>query len=572
MTKDPIRHNHLVLLPGIILVILQWILRYLLPAIAPKAAAIGYLGGIVCGLAIAVWWLFFSHASRIERWGAIILIIVVMTGTSLLLDKSISTANMGLMFLIFSIPGISLALVVWAVVTRNLSTAVRRITMVVFIVFASGIWTLLRTNGMSGDGRQYLDWRWAETKEEILLAQDSKGAVLSQSDTAIADTMAEWPGFRGTNRDGIVKGIKISNDWATSPPEEIWRKAVGPGCSSFAVKGDRLYTQEQLGENETVSCYSLTTGKAIWKHGDKARFEESHAGPGPRSTPTLSGNHVYSLGATGILNVLDAGTGSVIWSRDASSDAGIKVPGWGFASSPLVTGNIVIVALAGKMAAYDITTGNPVWFGPDGGSGYSSPQLFNLNGEEQVVFMSKQGSLSIKAASGEKLWEYKWEIEDRILQPSFIEDNDLLLSGENKSIRRVSVKKEAEGYKIEELWESSDYKVNFNDFIIHKGYAYAFDGPYLTCLDLKDGTRMWRGNRYRGFMILLADQDFLLVLTEKGEVALVSAVPEKFTERAKIQALNAKTWSHPVLAGNILVVRNHEEMAAYRLDIKQNTD
>lgn len=572
MNKDPIVRNHLVLLPGIILVILQWILRYLLPAIAPKAAAIGYLGGIACGLAIAVWWLFFSRAARIERWGAIILIIVVMTGTSLLLDKTISTANMGLMFLIFSIPGISLALVVWAVVTRNLSTAVRRTAMVIIIIISSGIWTLLRTNGMSGDGRQYLDWRWAETKEEILLAQDSNGAVLLLSDIAAADTISEWPGFRGINRNGTIKGIKINTDWAASPPEEIWRKPVGPGCSSFSVKGDRLYTQEQLGENETVSCYSLTTGKTIWKHGDKARFEESHAGPGPRSTPALAGNHVYSMGATGILNVLDAGTGSVIWSRDASADAGIKVPSWGFASSPLVTGNKVIVALAGKMVAYDIITGDPVWFGTDGGSGYSSPQLFNLNGEEQVVFMSKQGSLSIEPGSGKKLWEYKWEIQDRILQPSHIEGNDLLLSGENKSIRRVSVKKEAEGFKIEELWESSDYKVNFNDFIIHKGYAYAFDGPYLTCLDLKDGKRMWRGDRYRGFMILLADQDLLLVLTEKGEVTLVSAVPEKFAELARIQALNAKTWSHPVLAGNILIVRNHEEMAAYRLDIEQNTD
>ena len=171
--------------------ILQWLLRYLLPALLPKAAAIGFLGGVACGLAIVVWWLFFSRAARIERWGAIILIIVVMTGTSLLLDKSISTANMGLMFLIFSIPGISLALVVWAVLTRNLSTAVRRISMVVFIVVASGIWTLLRTNGMTGDGRHYLGWRWAETKEEIMLTHDGNDAVLSLSGIVTADTISE---------------------------------------------------------------------------------------------------------------------------------------------------------------------------------------------------------------------------------------------------------------------------------------------------------------------------------------------------------------------------------------------
>lgn len=167
--KDPIVRNRLVLLPGIIIVILQWILRYLLPAIAPKASAIGYIGGVACGLVLAIWWLFFSHAARIERWGALILIILVMTGTSFLLDKSIATANMGFMFLMFSIPGMSLALVIWAVVTRNLSTKLRRITMVVIIFVASGIWILLRTNGMTGDGRHNLGWRWAETKEELLL-------------------------------------------------------------------------------------------------------------------------------------------------------------------------------------------------------------------------------------------------------------------------------------------------------------------------------------------------------------------------------------------------------------------
>ncbi|MFH0841646.1 MAG: PQQ-binding-like beta-propeller repeat protein [Bacteroidota bacterium] len=569
MKKESARPNKLNLLPGIIIVILQWLLRYLLPALIPKAAAIGFLGGVACGLALVVWWLFFSHAARIERWGAIVLIIIVMYGTSLLLDKSIATANMGLMFIIFSIPVISLSFVIWAVLTRNLSTAVRRITMVVFIVVASGIWTLLRTNGMTGDGRHYLGWRWAETKEEILLTHDGNDAVLSLSGIVTADTISEWTGFRGANRDGIVKGIKINTDWSASPPVEIWRKPVGPGCSSFAVKGDRIYTQEQLGENETVSCYSLLTGNLVWKHGDKARFEESHAGPGPRSTPTIAGNDVYTLGATGILNVLDAINGSVIWSRNASSDAGVKVPAWGFTSSPLITGNTVIVALAGKMAAYDITTGDPVWFGPDGGSGYSSPQLVFLNGEEQVLLMSSKGAQSVEPETGRKKWEYTWEIPDRILQPSSIEGNDLLLSGENISICRVSVKREADVYKIKKLWESSDYKVNFNDFIIHKGYAYAFDGPYLTCLNLKDGKRMWRGARYRGFQILLADQDLLLILTEKGEVTLVSAVPEKFTELATIRVLNARTWSHPVLAGNILVVRNHEEMVAYRLDVRK---
>ena len=186
--------------------------------------------------------------------------------------------------------------------------------------------------------------------------------------------------------------------------------------------------------------------------------------------------------------------------------------------------------------------------------------------------MSKSGAISIEPESGEKIWDYSWEIQDRILQPSFIEGGYLLLSGENKSIRRISVTLEEGEYKVRELWNSSEYKVNFNDFIIHKGYAYGFDGPALTCIDQRDGRRMWRGARYRGFQILLADQELIIILTEKGEVALVSADPLKFREIAKIQALKSKTWSHPVIAGNILVVRNHEEMAAYRLDVRRDSN
>lgn len=571
MTKEPIGLNHIVLMPGIIIVILQWLLRYLLPALVPKAAAVGFLGSVACGLAIAIWWLFFSRAARIERWGAIVLIIVVMYITSRLLDKTIATANMGLMFIIFSIPVISLSLVIWAVVTRNLPTVTRRICLIIFILLASGSWTLLRTNGMTGDGHHKLGWRWADTSEEMLLARDvneDRSADLP----AAPDTIAEWPGFRGPGRDGIVNNVIINSEWSAKPPEELWRRPIGPGCSSFAVNGNMLYTQEQLGEYETVLCYNITNGKRVWIHKYKARFEESHAGPGPRSTPALDRNYVFTLGATGILNALDASTGSVIWSRNAAEDTGIKVPQWGIAGSPLISGDIVIVGLAGKMSAYDLSTGNPKWTGPDGGSGYSSPQLFTLNGVPQVIFMSKSGAISIEPESGEKIWDYPWEIQDRILQPSFIEGGDLLLSGENKSIRRISVTQEEGEYKARELWNSSDYKVNFNDFIIHKGYAYGFDGPALTCIDLRDGRRMWRGGRYRGFQILLADQELILILTEKGEVALVSADPLKFREIAKIQALKAKTWSHPVIAGNILVVRNHEEMVAYRLDIRNNSD
>ena len=566
-TDRPFQPGPLRLWPGVVIVVLQWLFRFVIPAIVPNGMIIGIMGGLLGVIGIAVWWIFFSRASWQERFGAILLIMISLYGTSFFLDKSIATANMGLMFIIYSTPVMCLALVIWAVATQNLPTALRRVTMILTILLASGMWILLRTNGMTGEGHHELAFRWAKTDEERLLAQSVNEKGESFAEKANDVSAPGWPGFRGANRDGVVHGVRIRTDWSSKPPVEIWRRAIGPGCSSIAVSGNQIFTQEQRGEFETVSCYDLKSAKPIWKHQDKARFWDAHAGAGPRSTPTLAGNKVYTLGATGILNVLDAGNGSVIWSRDAANDTGIKPPNWGFSGSPLVLSDIVIVALAGKLAAYDLATGKPRWFGEDGGSGYSSPQLLNISGIPQVLLMSKAGALSVDPATGKKLWEYPWPLEDRILQPALLENGDLLLAEEYKNIRRVSVALDGTEWRIRDIWTSPGLKSVFNDQIIHKGFAYGFDGPYMVCIDLQDGKTKWRSGRYQGFTLLLADQDVILVLTEKGEVAIVSASPEKYTELSRFQAIKGKTWNHPAIAENILLVRNSQEMAAYMLPV-----
>ncbi len=551
---------------GIILAILTILVRFGIPSVFPMAAAIGILGGLLGGLLILVWWAFFSRAPRTERWLAVVLMIIAIVLTSQLIHESLSTGMQGMMFPSFVLPTLTSVFVVWAIISRRLTNKLRWILMIAIIFLVCGMWTVVRSDGISGHSVADIKWRWAETSEELLLAKTTGESMVLSSNTATMESEAEWPGFRGPERDGVAHGTRISTDWTASPPSELWRQSIGPGCSSFAVHGNLIFTQEQRGEEEVVSCYKLTTGNPVWKHSDEARFWDSHAGAGPRSTPTLSGGLVYTFGATGILNVLDAGDGAVIWSRNAATDTKTEVPEWGFTSSPLVTGDVVVVALAGTLVAYDLATGNQRWVIAEGGKGYSSPHLFEIDGIPQVLLMNDFGAISVTPESGTLLWEYPWTHSDRILQPARCDDGDILLStGGGKGMRRLKVTKESGGWNIEEGMSSVQLKSYFNDFVVHKDLAFGFSGPFVECVDIVEGGRMWKSSRYGGQLILLVDQDLLVVLTEKGELALLSATPEKFTELGRFHAIEGKTWNHPVLVGDVLLVRNSLEMAAFQL-------
>jgi outer membrane protein assembly factor BamB len=576
-TDELIRQKPLRLWPGVVAVVLQWVLWVVVPRVAPEAVFYSVLGGIACGLAVVVWWLFFSRAPWSERVGAIVLMVVALLATSRIVHKSIANGMMGMMLWIYAIPVLSLALVAWAVASRRLSSGLRRASMVVAILLACGVLTVLRTGGITGDADSDFHWRWTKTPEERLLAQAGNEPTTVSAAPAGAKSLVDWPGFRGSKRDGVIRGVRIKTDWLGSPPVELWRRAIGPGWSSFAVHGDLVYTQEQRGDDEEVSCYKLTTGEPVWRHRDAVRFWESNAGAGPRGTPTLNDGRVYTFGATGIVNALDARDGRVVWSRNAASDTHTEVPGWGFASSPLVVGDIVIVATAGALVAYDLGTGAPRWFGPEHGHGYSSPHLVTIDGVTQILLLNGAGAISVAPADGKLLWKHQWP-GDGILQPAVTEGGDVLIgngsglsSGAGIGMRRVAVAHGPGGWTVKERWTSTGLKPYFNDFVVHKGYAFGFDGSYLSCIDLKDGERKWKGGHYgHGQLVLLADQNLLLVLSEQGELALVSAAPDQFTELARFPAIKGKTWNHPALVGDVLLVRNGQEMAAFRLSLAGN--
>jgi outer membrane protein assembly factor BamB len=256
----------------------------------------------------------------------------------------------------------------------------------------------------------------------------------------------------------------------------------------------------------------------------------------------------------------------MVWSRKVGADTGRKIPDWGFASSPLVVDDVVIIAAEGLLTGYDRATGAPRWTGPSHGGSYSSPHLMTIDGVAQVVLLSGFGATSVTPDKGALLWEHKWG-GFAMVQPARASESDLLLAGgETLGMRRIGIAKGPGGWTVEERWTSSALKPYFNDFVIHDGHGYGFDGRILACIDLKDGTRKWKGGRYgNGQMVLLRDQNVLLVLSEEGELALVQAAPDKFTELARFPAMQGKTWNHPALVDDVLLVRNGSEMVAFRL-------
>ncbi len=570
------RRRPLRLWPGVAIVAVQWLAFFVLPVLFPAAKLYSVMVALACGPLVLIWWMFFSRAPWSERLGALAVMIVGLVATPYLLHESVAKGNVGLQFYIYGIPLLSLALVGSVAVGRGLAAVPRWAAMVVAILLACGSLALVRNEGLRGDGAPEFAWRWSATAEERLLAANADASmappgVPAAPATAALTTGADWPGFRGPDRNAAIRGMHLATDWSRSPPVELWRRPVGPGTSSFAVGGGLLYTQEQRGEDEVVAAYEVRTGEPVWLHRDAARYYDPYVGAGPRATPALGDGRVYALGATGILNALDARSGAVVWSHDLGPDAGAKPPIWGYVGSPLVVGDLVI-AYTEALVAYDGATGVARWTAPDVGGSYGSPQLLTLDGTPQILLQRNAGATGFALADGALLWEHPWP-GIGILQPASTADGDLLVSMISEAampmgVRRIAVAREPGGWTVRERWSTERLRPSFSSLVVHDGHAFGFDSRILTCIDVEDGQRRWKGGRYGdGLLLLLPDQDLLLVVSEKGELALVAATAEGFNELARFSAIEGKTWSQPALVGQVLLVRNGQEMAAFRLPL-----
>ena len=385
---------------------------------------------------------------------------------------------------------------------------------------------------------------------------------------AVAANDAEWPGFRGPDRDSTVHGVRIDTDWSRTPPVQLWRRPIGPGWSSFAVRGDLIYTQEQRGDDEN----RVRLQDEHWRTGMAAsrscqvlgveRWRWSARNPDAQQRSCLLVRRNWTLERA------RREQRRLLWSRNVAAETKTEVPGWGFASSPLVIDDVVIVAADRTLVGYDAATGALAGSALSITASYSSPHRTTIDGVPQVLLLSGRVT-SLAPANGTVLWEHAWQ-GVAIVQPAYAgwrRDQHHRRHGRNGTRRLTVAHGRAAGMSksVGRRTGSSRYS---NDFVVHNGYAFGFDGSILACIDIETGKRVWKGGRYgNGQLLLLPDQDLLLVLSEDGTLALVSATPGEFKEIARVPAIEGKTWNHPVLVGNVLLVRNGEEMAAFRLSL-----
>jgi len=504
-----------------------------------------------------------------------------IVGCALVVGLGIAMAPLCHRSVWFALPTVGLplaltALTAWLVFVRTTGFAWRRLGLAAALALTWGYFALLRNDGIDGDLQAKMSWRWTPTPEEQFLAERAQrvpAAAAPPSAQPLSLAPGDWPAFRGPHRDGVIPAVKIATDWNSNPPQERWRRRVGPGWSAVIVIGDRLFTQEQRGDDEAVVCYHAETGQELWSHTDKARFWEAVSGAGPRATPTFAGGRLFTLGATGILNCLDAATGGRHWSHNAGDDAGAQPPMWGYAGSPLVVDGKVIVFAGGpgdrNLLAYEIGSGKLAWTAPASHDSYASPQLVELGGRRQCLLLGDQGLDAVDPTTGAVLWRYGWAVDGapRSAQAHVLGGSQLVAGAlGGMGIGRIKVLPQAGKWEAVEVWNSSQMKPEFPDLVVYEDHAYGFDGAIFCCLDLESGQRRWKKGRYgHGQVVLLEEQGVLLVVSEQGDALLVAADPEQHRELGKFAALRGKTWNSPVVAHGRLYLRNAEELACFAL-------
>lgn len=398
-------------------------------------------------------------------------------------------------------------------------------------------------------------------------AERSSLWLLAFSAAAACAHAEDWPNFRGPRYDGISRetGLKSRTD---QPLKLIWERDVGPAFSSFAIVGDRLFTCGTIDKKQTLLCLNAKTGEPIWQTPFEEQYVERQGGDGTRATPTVDGQRVYVLGALGTVACFNAADGTDVWKQRFGD-----VPTWGYSGSVLIEGDRAIVAVGSKsggLRAFDKASGKELWTVGDDAASYASPYPFTMDGQRYVVgFLAK--SVVIVTPEGQEVcripWKTDWDVN--AAGPIFHDGHLFISSGYDTGSALFKLKRDGDKLTAEQLWKSKVLLSKFQTAILHQGHLYCSDQRSLYCVDFLKGEKRWRELRVGEYKAkdgtLVMAEGNLYFLTEKGELVIAPADPEKFTELARARILDGLCWSVPVIHDGKLYARDLKRLVCFDL-------
>jgi outer membrane protein assembly factor BamB len=374
---------------------------------------------------------------------------------------------------------------------------------------------------------------------------------------------ADWSQWRGPQRNGISSEKGWTWQWGASGPKRLWTAEVGQGHSSVAVVGSRAYTMGNVNENDVVYCLNADTGKVVWKYSYPCPASNY---AGTRATPTVHEGKVYTLSREGLALCLDAATGKKVWKRNLKRLIKVEVPKWGFASSPLIEGNLVIYNVGTAGVALDKRTGIIRWHNGAGLASYASPVAVTIGKQRQAIIFPWSGPVGVNPTNGKKLWSFSWSWND----PYRVNAADPIVVGDlvfiSSAYNRGCVLLRIGNSQPTVVYQNTNMRTHVNTCVLLDGFLYGNDQGALKCIEFKTGEERWQ---YRGVGKggLIAADGKLIVLTERGELIVAEAKPDAYTELARAKVLDGTCYTPPTLSDGRIFCRNKEGRVVC-LDVK----
>jgi outer membrane protein assembly factor BamB len=380
----------------------------------------------------------------------------------------------------------------------------------------------------------------------------------------------DWPQWRGPNRDGLSRETGLLAAWPQTGPREVWQQPANAGYSNLAIANGKAITLLQDGEDEAVVCWNAATGQELWRYKYSCHYMDPQ-GSGPRSTPSIEGDRVYTVGAKGMFHCLKLENGDVIWKHDLVQEFHGLVPRWGVSFSPLVEGELVFANPGGpggnSVIAFNKKTGDLAWKNLDDPPAYSSAVGATLCGKRQIIFFTQTGLVSVTPQDGSLLWRFPWltRFDANIATPIVVGDYVFISSNYDRGCAVLEVTLGKDGaFQAKSVFEHNRMRNHFSTCVFYQDHLYGFDNDTLECMSFRTGEIAWKKKDFKKGSMLIADGK-LIILGESGTLALAEASPLDYRQISSFQFSRNKCWTAPVLTGGRLYVRDEQKIVCYDL-------